>query len=99
MGLEAVDMHVDDARRDVLAGNIDPLRIGWGRDALPDLGDLAVADQEIGRTVYVVGRVDDMSTVQQHILAASIKHYAQPLISLRPTAILPRGAERCLINQ
>jgi len=87
-------MHVDDARRDVLAGNIDPLRIGRGRDALPDLGDLAVANQNISRSVDAIGRVDDMSTVQQHILAASIKHYAQPLIRLRPTAILPRGAER-----
>ena len=63
-GLAQVHVHVDQARDDDLAGQVALDALLQGK-ALADLGDLAVADEDVGGFVQTDLRVDHVRVLKQ----------------------------------
>ena len=61
-------MDVDQARRDVQAGDVHDLEGGLGIDALRDSGNLAVLDRDVTNRADVVSGVDDVPALEHEIV-------------------------------
>ena len=59
-----MDVHVHQARDEVLAGKVADLR-SLGGEILADLGDLVTVDQDVNDTVKLDGRVDDVGILKK----------------------------------
>ncbi len=60
-----MDMHIHEARHEVLAGRIDDLSVSRRLEALADLCDLVSIDKDIGYAVKSDLRVDHMRASKQ----------------------------------
>ena len=63
-GLAQVDVHVHQARNEVLTGKVADLG-SLGGEVLADLGDLVAVDQDVNDTVKLDGRVDDVGILKK----------------------------------
>jgi hypothetical protein len=64
--LVVVGVHVDEAGRDDLPGDVD--RLGTARvETRADFGDPSVADPDVGGVARPPGAVDDRSTAQENV--------------------------------
>jgi len=71
-GVTEVDVHVDKAGDEVLAGTVDDLDTLGGLDELRDLRDDLVLDEDVTDVVQAHLRVDDVGSLDQ------IRHYSSP---------------------
>ena len=62
--LAQVDVHVHQARDEVLTGKVADLG-SLGGEVLADLGDLVAVDQDVNDTVKLDGRVDDVGILKK----------------------------------
>ena len=62
-----MDVRVDEAREDVLAGGVDHLAVALQRARGPELGDRAAADEDVALLVEPGARVEDVGAADQQL--------------------------------
>ena len=62
-----MDVRIDEAREDVLAGSVDHLAVAFQRAGGPELSDRAVADEHVALLVEPGARIEHVRAAQKQL--------------------------------